>query len=103
MTLIHPQAQQTGQSPTVARPSPARRHRPTVNISPAERAGRILLGTAAIVTAAVLLASAASVLAVVLEVLLVAAGLDLAATGALGHCPLYARLGHVPAALRRPT
>lgn len=45
--------------------------------------------------------SAMSVLAVVLEVLLVAAGLDLAITGALGHCPLYAKLGHVPASLRK--
>ena len=65
----------------------------TVNIAPAERAGRILIGTAAIVAGAVLLLSAGSTLAVVLEVLLIAAGLDLAVTGALGHCPLYARLG----------
>jgi hypothetical protein len=41
------------------------------------------------------------VLAVVLEVLFVAAGLDLAITGALGHCSLYAKLGHVPASLRK--
>ena len=40
-------------------------------------------------------------LAVVLEVLLAVAGLDLVVTGALGHCPLYSRLGHVPASLRR--
>jgi len=45
--------------------------------------------------------SATSVLAVVLEVLFVAAGLDLAITGALGHCSLYAKLGHVPASLRK--
>ena len=36
-----------------------------------------------------------------LDLLLVAAGLDLVVTGALGHCPLYQRLGHVPASLRR--
>ena len=36
----------------------------------------------------------------VLEALLVAAGLDLAVTGALGHCPLYARLGYLPKSLR---
>jgi len=65
----------------------------TVNIGPIERAGRIVLGIAAIVVGAVLVTSAGSALAVVLEVLLVAAGLDLAVTGALGHCPLYARLG----------
>ncbi len=75
--------------------------RPVVNITPAERAGRVVLGIAAVVAAAVLLASAGTVLAVVLELLLLAAGLDLAITGGIGHCPLYARLGHVPASLRR--
>lgn len=60
-----------------------------------------MLGIAAVVAAAVLLASAGTVLAVVLELLLLAAGLDLAITGGIGHCPLYARLGHVPASLRR--
>ncbi len=79
----------------------SRLRRPSVNITPAERAGRVVLGLGAIVVAAVLLASAGSVLAVVLEVLLLAAGLDLAVTGGIGHCPLYAKLGHVPASLRR--
>ena len=79
------------------------RGRLTVNITAAERIGRILLGAAAVIAGAVLLASAGSVLAVVLEVFLVAAGLDLVVTGGLGHCPLYAKLGHVPASLRRPT
>ena len=41
--------------------------------------------------------------AAVLEVLLIAAGLDLVITGMLGHCPLYQRLGHVPESLRRPS
>jgi Protein of unknown function (DUF2892) len=41
------------------------------------------------------------VLAIVLLVLLVLAGLELLVTGALGHCPLYAKLGHVPRSLRR--
>jgi Inner membrane protein YgaP-like, transmembrane domain len=72
----------------------------TVNITPAERAGRIVLGLAAAVAGIVLLAGAGSVLAVVLEALLVAAGLDLAVTGALGHCPLYAKLGYLPKSLR---
>jgi hypothetical protein len=76
--------------------------RPSVNISRPERIGRVVLGLAAVVAAAVLLASAGSVLAAVFEVFLIAAGLDLAVTGALGHCALYARLGHVPASLRRP-
>ena len=79
------------------------RPRLSVNITPAERAGRIILGGAAAIFGIVLLTSAGSVLAVVLELLLVAAGLDLVVTGALGHCPLYQRLGFVPRSLRRPS
>ncbi len=73
-----------------------------MNITPAERLGRIGVGLVAIIAGIVLLASAGSALAVVLEALLVAAGLDLAVTGALGHCPLYARLGYLPKTLRSP-
>ena len=72
----------------------------TVNISANERAGRIVIGVTAIIAGAALLINAGSALAVVLEVLLVAAGLDLLVTGALGHCPLYQKLGHVPKSLR---
>lgn len=75
--------------------------RPTVNITPVERAGRIAIGVAATIFGAILLASAGGALAVGLEVLLVLTGLDLAITGALGHCPLYHKLGYVPASLRR--
>jgi hypothetical protein len=96
------QTEVSSKSPVAGR-SPLHWQRPSVNITPVERAGRILFGTAAVVAGAVLLAGAGSVLAGVLEVLLVAAGLDLAVTGAFGHCPLYAKLGHVPASLRRPT
>ena len=66
-------------------PEPARR-RPRVNITPLERIGRVAVGTAAVIAGLLLLTSAASVLAVVLELLLVAAGLDLVVTGAIGHC-----------------
>jgi hypothetical protein len=76
--------------------------RPVVNITPRERAGRILVGLSATVAGLVLLASATAAGVVALEILLVLAGLDLAVTGALGHCPLYQRLGHVPPSLRRP-
>ena len=94
----------TGTGPAVLdRPSgkcrPAWR---TVNITAAERADRIAVGLAAIIAGIVLLAGAGSALAVVLEALLVAAGLDLAVTGALGHCPLYAKLGYLPKSLRSP-
>jgi hypothetical protein len=71
-----------------------------VNITPTERVGRVLLGAAAAVVGVVLLFGAASTLAAVLEVLLVLAGVDLVVTGALGHCPLYQKLGHVPRSLR---
>jgi len=76
--------------------------RPTINITPSERAGRILFGGAGAIVGAVLLASASGTLAVVLLILLVLAGLDLVVTGALGHCPLYHRLGHMSPSLRGP-
>ena len=72
----------------------------TVNITPDERLGRVAVGLAAVIAGAVLLATAGSALAIVLEALLVAAGLDLAVTGTLGHCPLYAKLGYLPRSLR---
>lgn len=90
---------------SLAADGPLRRHprRPGVNITPAERAGRIVLGAAAVIAAAVLLAAAGSALAIALAALLAAAGLDLAVTGLSSHCPLYQRLGHVPRSLRRPS
>ena len=77
------------------------RRRFTVNISRAERVGRVVLGVGAVIVGVILLLSAHTVLAVLLDLLLAAAGLDLVVTGALGHCPLYQRLGHVPASLRK--
>ena len=74
-----------------------------VNITPAEMAARVVVGGLGALAGVVLLASASGVLAVVLELLLVVAGLDLVITGALGHCPLYARLGHMPASLKEKT
>ena len=79
------------------------RRRLRVNITPAERAGRVVLGAAAAIVGVVLLTSAASALAVILELALVAAGLDLVVTGAVGHCPLYHRLGYTPRSLRSPS
>ena len=76
--------------------------RPEINITPPERGGRIAFGGAAAIAGALLLASASGALAFMLLVLLVDAGLDLVVTGALGHCPLYAKLGHVPHPVRRP-
>ena len=82
---------------------PASKRRPAwraVNIAPAEWAGRTAVGVAAITAGIVLLTGAGLALAAVLDLLLVAAGLDLAVTGAFGHCPLCARLGYMPRSLR---
>lgn len=75
----------------------------STNITPAERAARILIGGLGAVAGIILLTGATSALSVVLELLLVVAGLDLVVTGGLGHCPLYAKLGHVPASLKGNT
>ena len=77
--------------------------RPTANVIPAERLGRVLVGPFGVIGGLILLGSAASTIVAVLEVLLVLAGLDLIVTGALGHCPLYRKLGSTPPSLRRPT
>jgi hypothetical protein len=74
--------------------------RPNINITPAERVGRVLVGLAGVVAGLILLIPAGGAVAVVLEVLLVLAGADLVVTGALGHCPLYRKLGHTPRSLR---
>lgn len=92
----------TGLCPAVLDP-PSGKSRPawrSMHITAAERAGRIAAGLAAIIAGIVFLTGAGSVLAVVLEALLVVAGLDLAITGALGHCPLYQKLSYLPKSLR---
>ena len=77
------------------------RRRPTVNITPLERWGRVVVGTAGVVAGALLLTTAGNAFVVVLEILLMLAGLDLIVTGALGHCPLYSKFGYMPKSLRR--
>lgn len=71
-----------------------------INITPTERLARVAVGLAGAIIGVWLLTSASGVGLVILEVLLVLAGLDLVVTGALGHCPLYQRLGYVPRSLR---
>jgi uncharacterized membrane protein HdeD (DUF308 family) len=73
-----------------------------VNIGPQERVARIVVGLVGVVVGIVVLTGSPGAVVAVLAVLLGVAGLDLVVTGALGHCPLYARLGHVPASVRRP-
>ena len=79
------------------------RRRFVVNITPLERAGRVVVGAIGALGGGLLLTYSGGALAVVLEGLLVLAGLDLVVTGALGHCPLYRKLGYVPPSLGRPT
>ena len=73
----------------------------SVNITPAERVGRVLVGLVGVVSGVILLSGSPSLLVGALELLLAATGLDLVVTGAIGHCPLYQKLGHVPRSLRR--
>lgn len=77
-----------------------RMKRPTINITPAERLGRILVGLVGVVGGLILLGSTGGAIATVLVALLVLFGLDMVVTGALGHCPLYRKLGYVPPSLR---
>ena len=74
--------------------------RPEINITPIERIGRMVIGAVGAIGGLVLLGSVGGALLVVLEILLVLAGLDLLVTGALGHCPLYRKLGYTPLSLR---
>ncbi len=77
------------------------RLRLSVNITPWERIARVVVGLTGAVEGLLLLLGAPTALSGTLEVLLVLAGLDLVLTGALGHCPLYHKLGDVPTSLRR--
>lgn len=75
----------------------------TINQTPRERVARVLVGFLGTVVGVYLLThatGATGAFAVSLEVLLIVAALDLVVTGALGHCPLYAKLGHVPTSLK---
>ena len=74
--------------------------RPSINITPQERAGRVVLGAVGTLAGLLLLDGHPGTVGFVLELLLVASGLDLVVTGALGFCPLYKKLGHVPRSLR---
>lgn len=71
-----------------------------VNITGAERVGRIVLGSVGVGGAVALFVGGAAGWTIVLAVLLVAAGVDLVVTGSTGHCPLYQKLGYAPRSLR---
>ena len=73
----------------------------SINITFAERIGRVFVGMAGAAAGAALLVSATSVLAIVFEVLITASGIELIVTGVLRHFPLHSKIAHVPASLRR--
>ncbi len=74
--------------------------RPSINITPTERLGRVLIGLVGTIGGVLTLGSAGGTGMTVLLVLLVLAGLDMIVTSALGHCPLYTKLGHIPRPMR---
>ena len=74
--------------------------RSRTNITPIERGGRVAIGILAGAVGVAGLAGAGSALAIVLYLLLIAAGIDLVVTGVRGHCPLYQKLGYTPRSLR---
>lgn len=96
-------AELRGREPLVLEGEKKRRWRLVVNLTPLERVGRVVVGGIGAVGGALLIATAGGVLPIVLAGLLVLAGLDLVITGALGHCPLYRKLGYVPPSLRGPS
>lgn len=77
--------------------------RPRINVGPAERVARVVLGGGVAIVGLLIALGGPGVWALVGAILLIAVGLDFVVTGALGFCPLYARLGHVPRSLRSAT
>jgi hypothetical protein len=71
-----------------------------VNLIPVERVARVLVGLVAAVGGAYLLGGAGSTLAIAVEAIVIITGMDLVVTGLTGHCPLYQKLGFVPARLK---
>ena len=71
----------------------AARSRRERNLGIAERVLRILLGGALAVWALAQALGTASTLGLLLDVALVALGVDFVVTGVRGYCPLYKRLG----------
>ncbi|WAL49780.1 YgaP family membrane protein [Rhodococcus pyridinivorans] len=75
----------------------------SVNVTPVERIARMIVGLVGMGGGVYVFTGGAAMITTVLAVLLILAGLDLVVTGATGHCPLYQKLGHVPASLKGGT
>ena len=63
------------------------------NLGTVERVLRVLLGGALAIWALLLLLGAGALVRVLLDVALIALGVDFVVTGIRGYCPLYKRLG----------
>lgn len=63
------------------------------NVGTFERVLRVLLGAALVVTALLLLARGGTMVWRLLDLALIALGIDFVVTGIRGHCPLYQWLG----------
>jgi len=63
------------------------------NLGPTERALRVALGGALALWAVWLLLGGGTVVQILLDIALIALGVDFVVTGARGHCPLYKWLG----------
>ena len=72
-----------------------------INITPLERVGRVIMGALGVIGGVLLLAATPTWLTGSLEVLLIAASIDVLVTGITGHCALYKKLGFVPKSLRK--
>lgn len=66
---------------------------PRKNVGTLERVLRVLLGAALAITAALLLAAGGALVWRLLDLALIALGIDFVVTGIRGYCPLYKRLG----------
>lgn len=71
-------------------------HKWSINVTPAERIARVMIGLAGVISGAYVLTAGATVVTAVLAVLLILAGLDLVVTGATGHYPAVPEAGIRP-------
>lgn len=100
-TSPHCPHQQPPRNPNTSTGVPGLRpqRRLSINITPIERGGRIAIGLAAMISGLALMVPAGSALAAILELLLIAAGLEVVVTGARGRRPLYQRLDYTPSSV----
>ena len=67
-------------------------HRRTINVRPAERLTRVVLGPLMVTGGWLLMPHVTMASTGIIAVLLIAVGMWLVVTGLTGHCPLYAQI-----------